>query len=147
MTDTPTAASFRRFEQAFADAKQQKIAKQKSEALQARHDQVSKMINTELTDLAWDDLIQHAQTAAARGGKEFLLLRFPSDLCTDGSRAINNQPNLTWPATLQGIAADIFARWETHLRSQGFIISAQVLDFPNGKPGDVGLFLRWDTET
>ncbi len=84
-----------------------------------------------------------AAKAAEHGEKQYLLLRFPSDVCTDDSRAINNPPNPAWPQTLRGEAADIYNRWHTALRPLGFDLSAQVLDFPGGKPGDVGLFLRW----
>jgi hypothetical protein len=52
-------------------------------------------------------------------------------------------PNDTWPETLRGEAAEIYQRWSATLRPDGFDLSGQVLDFPQGKPGDVGLFLRW----
>ena len=97
-----------------------------------------------MTDAEWDDMLGRARKAAQRGEKEYLLLRFPSDLCTDDSRAINNPPNAAWPETLRGQAAEIYQRWYTTLKPQGFGMSAYVLDFPGGQPGDVGLFLRWD---
>lgn len=101
------------------------------------------MIEGKITDAEWDQLIRHAREAAEHGEKQYALLRFPSDVCTDDARAINNPPNPAWPETLRGEAADIYARWHETLRPLGFNLSAQVLDFPNGKPGDVGLFLRW----
>lgn len=101
------------------------------------------MMKTKISDADWDSLVRKAQHAAEHGEKQFLLLRFPSDLCTDDSRAINNPPNDTWPQTLRGEAAEVYQRWEATLRPHGFNLSAQVLNFPEGKPGDVGLFLRW----
>jgi hypothetical protein len=139
----PSAASFRGFEQAFKDAREQRNAELKIEATERRQELVKAMIAGTITDAAWDALVMHAQKAAANGEKQFLLLRFPSDLCSDDSRAINNPPNPSWPQTLRGEAADIYQRWRTSLRPHGFDLSAQVLDFPGGKPGDVGLFLRW----
>jgi hypothetical protein len=85
-----------------------------------------------------------ARIAAERGAKEYMLLRIPAELCVDDTRAINNPPNDAWPDTLRGETADIYRRWDTVLRPHGFHIAAQVLTFPGGKPGDVGLFLRWD---
>jgi hypothetical protein len=71
-----------------------------------------------------------------------LLLRFPSELCSDGGRAINvAEPG--WPATLRGEAAEIYLHWERELRSRGFGIAARVLEFPGGLLGDIGLFLTW----
>ena len=138
-----SAGSFRGFEKAFQDAQIQKKQGLKSEAAEHRQEQVKEMISDKITDAAWDELVDQARKAAAHGEKQYLLLRFPSELCTDDSRAINNPPNPAWPQTLRGEAADIYERWHSALRPLGFDLSAQVLDFPGGKPGDVGLFLRW----
>jgi hypothetical protein len=139
----PTAESFRGFENVFKAEHVQIEDNLKKEVVEHRRQQVKKMIAGEITDADWNELIDQARKAAAHGEKQYLLLRFPSDLCTDDSRAINNPPNPAWPQTLRGEAADIYNRWHTALRPHGFDLSAQVLDFPNGKPGDVGLFLRW----
>jgi hypothetical protein len=141
--DIQSAESFRGFEQAFKDAQTRKQQDLNREAAEHRKEQVNEMIEGKITDDAWEGLVHHARTAAEHGEKEYLLLRFPSDLCTDDARAINNPPNPTWPETLRGEAADIYARWDGTLRPYGFNLSAQVLNFPDGKPGDVGLFLRW----
>ncbi len=141
--DIQSAESFQGFEQAFKDAQTQKIQDLKTKAVEHRHEQVEEMIETKVSDADWDNLLGKAQKAAKHGENQYLLLRFPSDLCTDDSRAINNPPNDTWPETLRGEAAEIYQRWNATLRPRGFHLSAQVLDFPGGKPGDVGLFLRW----
>jgi hypothetical protein len=138
-----SAESFRGFERAFKDAQTQQIQDLKAEGVEHRREQVEEMIKAKISDADWGNLVHKAQTAAEHGEKQYLLLRFPSDLCTDDSRAINNPPNDTWPETLRGEAAEIYQRWNATLRPHGFNLSAQVLDFPQGKPGDVGLFLRW----
>ena len=33
--------------------------------------------------------------------------------------------------------------WERELRQRGLGITARVLNFPGGMPGDIGLFLTW----
>jgi hypothetical protein len=138
-----SAESFRGFERAFKGLQTQKLRDLETEAAEHRHEHVEEMIKTTISDADWDDLLHKAQAAAQHGEKQYLLLRFPSDLCTDEARAINNPPNDTWPETLRGEAAAIYQRWNTTLRSHGFNLSALVLDFPGGKPGDVGLFLGW----
>jgi hypothetical protein len=95
-----------------------------------------------LTDDAWQRMLGDARAAALRGEEEHLLIRFPCELCTDHGRAIN-APDPTWPATLCGLAAHVFVRWKSELRGQGFGLNARVLEFPDGLPGDIGLFLAW----
>jgi len=70
------------------------------------------------------------------------MLRFPNQLCSDGGRAINIA-DPCWPAMLRGEAAELYLRWEQELKPEGFRLSAHVLDFPGGMPGDIGLFLVW----
>jgi hypothetical protein len=44
---------------------------------------------------------------------------------------------------LRGEAAEMYLRWEHQLKPHGFRLSAQVVDFPEGKPGDIALVLGW----
>jgi hypothetical protein len=82
------------------------------------------------------------KSAAERGEHEILALRFPSAYCTDGGRAINSfEPE--WPQTLTGFAKKAHEFYEQELAPQGYKVRAQILDFPGGMPGDVGLFLHW----
>ena len=59
-----------------------------------------------------------------------------------GGRAINVS-EADWPATLRGEAAEVYLRWQHQLKPHGFHLSASVLEFPGGMPGDIGLFLGW----
>jgi hypothetical protein len=80
--------------------------------------------------------------AAERGEREVLAIRFPSEYCTDGGRAINNfEPN--WPETLTGFAKRAYEFFLNELQPKGYKVRAQIMDFPGGVPGDVGIFLRW----
>ncbi|MGE5538883.1 MAG: CBS domain-containing protein [Gemmatimonas sp.] len=111
-------------------------------AEQRRHAKLQELIDRHIENTTWSDLLHQAKQAAERGETEFLLLRFPSELCSDAGRAINvGEPE--WPATLRGEAAEMYLRWEHQLKPHGFHLSAQVLDFPNGVPGDIGLTLSW----
>ena len=141
--DGLSAEAFRGLEAALKEAQAQREADLKAATALQRREQVKVLINQHIDDAKWQDWLHQARQVAERGEKEFLLLRFPSELCTDGARAINNPPNTEWPKTLRGEAAEIYARWHDQLSPRGFHLSARVLDFPGGEPGDVGLFLFW----
>jgi hypothetical protein len=82
------------------------------------------------------------KSAAERGEREVLLFRFPSAYCTDRGRTINNsEPD--WPKSLTGFAKRAHEFWEKELQPQGYKLRAQIMDFPGGMPGDVGIFLGW----
>jgi hypothetical protein len=87
--------------------------------------------------------VTRAVKSAAEGGeRELLAIRFPSEYCTDGGRAINSfEPD--WPQTLTGFAKRAYEFWQKELEPKGYKVRAQIMDFPGGVPGDVGLFLRW----
>ncbi|RAI45278.1 histidine kinase [Rhodoplanes roseus] len=112
------------------------------QAEEKRHHEVDEMLAADLTDAAWNRMLHEARVAAEKGETEHLMLRFPCELCTDHGRAVN-VPDPEWPATLRGLPARVFLRWKDELRPKGFGLSARVVDFPGGVPGDVGLFLNW----
>jgi len=88
-------------------------------------------------------MVRRLVANAVKDGKmEAMVYSFPSDLCTDSGRAINNyDPN--WPETLQGKAKEFFDRYQNLAKPQGYTLKAMVINFPGGVPGDIGLFLNW----
>lgn len=81
--------------------------------------------------------------AAADGKYEAMIYSFPSTFCDDGGRAINNGlPG--WQKTLQGKAKEIMDLFEQIAKPQGYGMKAMIINFPDGMPGDVGLFLTWE---
>jgi hypothetical protein len=70
------------------------------------------------------------------------VFRFPNHLCTDNGRAIN-QAEAGWEETLTGIPREILEFWRRQLRPRGYHIRYQILDFPQGMPGDVVVTLSW----
>ncbi|MGD0432859.1 MAG: CBS domain-containing protein [Acetobacteraceae bacterium] len=112
-------------------------------AADQRRERAKELTDVHVFDEVWHDLVAHARTMAEHGQKEDMLLRFPNQLCLDGGRAINVHEE-GWTATLRGEAAEICLRWERDLKQHGFTLSARVLEFPEGKPGDIGLFLVWE---
>ena len=58
-------------------------------------------------------------------------------------RARRQPARSDWPATLRGTAARVYLRWRDEMKPEGFRLSAQVVSFPDGLPGDVELSLIW----
>src|SRR5215475_13725995 len=80
--------------------------------------------------------------AAEQGGHELQVLTFPANYCNDGGRRINNrEPD--WPSSLEGFAKRAYAFYEKELRPLGYKLRVEILDYPGGMPGNVGMFLRW----
>jgi hypothetical protein len=80
--------------------------------------------------------------AADNGLTEVFVFRFPNELCTDHGRAIN-QSELGWEKTLTGLPKELFEFFEKHLKPRGYHVAYQIVDFPGGMPGDVGVTLKW----
>lgn len=80
--------------------------------------------------------------AVANGLTEIQVVRFPNRLCTDRGRAINNQEP-GWETTLTGLPKELYEFWHTHMRPRGYRLKVQVVDFPGGMPGDIGMSLCW----
>ena len=82
------------------------------------------------------------QRAMRNGLTEVQVYRFPSSLCTDNGQAIKQQEP-GWEKTLTGIAREIFQLWSDYLKPRGYRIGYQVIDFPEGIPGDIGIVISW----
>jgi len=87
-------------------------------------------------------LANKTRAAAERGEKEVLVMRFPSALCSDRGRAINNA-EADWPTTLTGRPRQAYEFWQEHLRPAKYKLRAMIIDWPGGMPGDVAFFLSW----
>jgi hypothetical protein len=81
--------------------------------------------------------------AVNNGLTEVEVLRFPNELCTDRGRAIN-QREPGWENTLTGYPKELHDFYEKHLKARGYKVGYQIVDFPGGRPGDVGVTLRWN---
>jgi molybdopterin-biosynthesis enzyme MoeA-like protein len=80
--------------------------------------------------------------AVANGNTEILVYRFPNELCTDHGRAINQQ-EAGWEKTLTGLPKEMYEFWERRLKPLGYKLKVQIVDWPGGMPGDVGITLKW----
>ena len=140
--------------------------KQAEEDMSRRHEEelaaFKKRLETfQITQEGIDATNQRIKRAFDRGETEIMLSSFPSEFCTDEGRAINNAdlPPLVkptpeeaerlrnappaWLATLPNGARIAYDYWKAHMQPNGFKFSARIIDYPDGKPGNVGLFISW----
>jgi hypothetical protein len=82
------------------------------------------------------------ERAVSNGLTEVQVYRFPNALCTDHGRAINQQEP-GWETTLTGLPKEMYEFWDRQLKPRGYKLKVQIIDFPGGMPGDVGITLKW----
>jgi hypothetical protein len=87
--------------------------------------------------------IKIIERAVSNGRTEVQVCRFPNNLCTDHGRAINQQEP-GWETTLTGFPKELYQLWAKYFRERGYKLRVEILDFPGGMPGDVGMTLKWD---
>ncbi len=138
----PNAADFRHLVEESEESSVRRRREERRLAAERQRQEVEALLQRPLGEERWREMLERARQAAQRGETETLLMTFPNALCTDGGRAVN-VPEPDWPETLRGEPADIYRRWEEELKGQGFRLSARVVSFPDGLPGDIGLFLIW----
>jgi hypothetical protein len=80
--------------------------------------------------------------AVENGMTSVQVFRFPNHVCTDNGRAIN-QVEDGWEQTLTGVPKEIYDFWQRQLKPRGYHMRFEIIDYPGGMPGDVGIFLSW----
>jgi len=140
----PTAAEIQRRAAIFEAEKAEEYAKRLVTAETEKRALVDRL--SKPSGLSEEEKIKLAarviQRAVRNGLTEVLVYRFPHTLCTDNGRAINQQEP-GWEKTLTGIPQEIFKLWSDHLKPRGYRIRYQILEFPGGLPGDVGIVIAW----
>ena len=116
--------------------------------------------NFELTDSVVQSGLDRIRRAFERGETELMISSFPSGFCSDGGRAVINagvppinrpskeeaarlEEEPEWLATMPAGVRKVHGYWKTNLKPGGFGMSARIINYPDGKPGDVGLFFTW----
>ena len=91
---------------------------------------------------AVDRINNAVRIAAQRGHHQIEVITFPCSFCSDGGRRVNiGDPE--WPSTLTGFAERAYEFYAKELRPHGYKLSAEIISFPGGMPGEVGLYLKW----
>jgi hypothetical protein len=148
----------------FAERDARRRSEQEAEAQLKRQRQEeladfrARLENFQLTDARVEAVLIRIRRAFERGETELMLTSFPSSFCSDDGRAIINAgappiikpdkdaPPPTepeWLSTLPKGARPVFEYWKRNLEPGGFHFTARVINYPDGKPGDVGLFFSW----
>ena len=124
-------------------ADQAKESARQAEMKSSEEEQIKRLMEPVVIDeerLA--NFMRRVRSAAEQGEHQILVLRFPSAMCRDSGRAINNSlPG--WEDTLVGVPQQLLEVWHEHLKPLGFRFTADVLDYPCGMPCDIGLFCIW----
>lgn len=80
--------------------------------------------------------------AAEQGSRQVQIITFPASYCNDGGRRINNiEPD--WPNSLEGFAKKAYEFYQKELEPLGYRAHVEIIDYPGGVPGNVGMFLKW----
>jgi hypothetical protein len=136
--DIQKQAALKEAEKADKEARAAAAAEAEKHALIERLSKPSGLSEDEKVQLASNVI----QRAVRNGLTEVQVYRFPNILCTDRGRAIN-QMEPGWEKTLTGIPKEIFQLWTDYLKPRGYRIRYQIIDFPGGVPGDVGITISW----
>jgi hypothetical protein len=134
------------------------LARRKEEELAAFRKRLDEF---ELTDDRIHAVQQRIRNAFEHGETELMFASFPSEFCSDGGRAIINagappinkpskeeaarlrDADPDWLATLPRGARPVYQHWKSVMKPAGFQLTVRVINFPGGKPGDVGMFFSW----
>jgi len=111
-----------------------------------------------LTQEAVHLTMEKIKRAFDHGETELMFASYPSSFCSDDGRAIVNagappivkpDKNAPKPAVPDWIETQpkgvriVYDYWKQHMEPGGFKLSARIINFPGGMPGDVGLFFSW----
>jgi hypothetical protein len=123
-------------------ARAQELAEADKRRAEERDHLRDAFMNREIREDAGARVTAALRRAAERGDDHLQVFTFPSQLCTDGGRAINNSdPN--WPKTLDGFAKRAYEFYITELQPHGYRLRAEIINFPGGMPGEVAITLAW----
>src|SRR5689334_16765414 len=150
----------------FADRDaQRRRDQQAAEQLQRRKEEElaafrQRLANFQLTDEVIKSGLDRIKRAFERGESELMFSSFPCDFCADGGRAVINagvppinrstkeqaarqgeEPD--WLLTMPAGVRKVHEYWRQNLKPGGFGFAARIINYPGGKPGDIGLFFTW----
>lgn len=113
-----------------------KLAEERKRGLQEA------FLSREIHPLAIERINNAVRIAAEQGHHQLMVVSFPSSYCNDGGRRINiGDPD--WPSSLEGFAKKAHDFYQKELKPLKYKLQAEIISYPGGMPGDVGLFLKW----
>jgi hypothetical protein len=142
LAEVSNAAELRRRVDELRAARRRDDAAERHRRAEARAAALRAFLEQHVTEEDFARARRDIHAAVEQGRYEVEVLRFAADALTDGGRAVNNA-DPAWPETLRGPAAEWFAAFRRSAAPNGFKMHARVVSFPDGKPGEVALFLSW----
>jgi len=142
ITGLLTPQQLRKVAEETAISEAHKAAVEAKKAAEHREAVRKALMEREVRPDAMNYLMIAVKRLAEQGKHEFLVLQFPAELLSDGGRRVNNFES-DWPDSLQGFAKRAYDYYQEHLKPAGYRLRAQILEYPNGNLGEVGLFLCW----
>lgn len=123
-------------------AKAKELLKRQQQQKSEQRDLKEAFMERDLHPMVMERVNAAVSRAAEQGLHEIQVLAFPASYCNDQGRSINNLDR-NWAQSLEGFAKRAHEFYLEELQPLGYKIRAQILDYPGGMPGEVGLFLSW----
>jgi hypothetical protein len=124
------------------DAKVEEERKEREKKVKQQRELQEAFMSQVLHPEVRDRINQAVRRAAEQGHTQLQVMTFPASYCNDGGRRINNlEPN--WPESLEGFAKRAFQFFDKELKPLGYKLHCEIINFPGGMPGEVGMFLKW----
>ena len=99
-------------------------------------------MSREVAPEAIDRINNAVRNAAKNGAQRLQVITFPCTFCSDGGRRINIA-DPEWPSSLEGFAKKAYDFFVKELKPLGYKLSAEIISFPGGIPGEAALILKW----
>jgi hypothetical protein len=123
-------------------AKMDDARRDKEKKSQQRKELHDAFMERQIHPEVFDRINRAVRIAAEQGRHQVQVVTFPCSFCSDGGRRINIA-DPEWPSTLEGFAKTAYEFYLKELRPLGFKMHAEIINFPEGMPGEAGLFLKW----
>jgi len=124
------------------DAKVEEERKERDRKARQKKELQDAFMSQELHPEVRDRINQAVRRAAEQGNHQLQVLTFPASYCNDHGRRINSL-DPAWPESLEGFAKRAYEFYVRELKPLGYKLHCEIISFPGGMPGDVGMFLKW----
>jgi hypothetical protein len=124
------------------DAKLNEERQEREKKAKQKKDLEEAFMSRELHPEVRDRVNQAIRRAAEQGHTQIQVMTFPATYCNDHGRRINTL-DPEWPQSLEGFAKRAYEFYEREMKPLGYKMHCEIISFPGGMPGDVGMFLKW----
>jgi hypothetical protein len=123
-------------------AKLREALDKRKKSQDAEHDFKAAFMEQDVHPDVAERVMSVVRRAAENGQRELLVMRFPAAFCNDHGRRINNYAP-DWPDSLEGFAKRAMHWYRANLQPLGYKTRAEIMSYPGGELGEVGIYLSW----